>query len=361
MRTAIVTGPWQLRHNEPSNAPASLHAAEIAGAPSGSSFIVDMRQYGLANIDPDYSPLALVCIDGKTINFEALVLRQDEHQVHFIRPGALGDCPADALDHGLRTLFERWHLRLNNFECCIFPADELSAAVHAELEAAHISPVVDETLDSLSTGAWPGFHLQSGSEVQHLRGLVTILASVDGKTIVGVKLGARRKKDGPDQPAWHIEQFKQDAEGWFRRKIAEPKSVDLRLFDQSPTNVGSLQWPQEGPFRRLCSIRENLIRIGVESATRPALIEIDIAHRICLDASILENTAFRLLQRSITVRPVAGRAPLSPEAAANASAKVLDCIRGLQSARSLGARKSDMPGGLSPANSATLKGAASRQ
>ncbi len=360
MQTAVVTGPWQIRHHEPSEARVRLHPLDIGSEPSPSSLIVDLRPYGLNNIDPVHAPLAIVRVDGDGIEIDAMALRQDEHQVHFIRPGALGGCSAHTLGSTLHALFEKWHLRLNNFECCVFPASELSAAMHAELQAHHISPVVQGVLDAFGGPERHGFHLQSGSEVQRLHGKITVLASLEETAMIAVKSGARRKKSSFDEIAWHIERFDRAGEGWFRRKTVEPKSLDLPPFDQSPENIGALQWPEAGPWRRLCAIQENIVRIGIESARSPTLVELDIAHRICLDPSSLPESGFDLPMRSITLRPVAGRAPLTQEVALEDINALAARVAQLEEAAVGAWRQSDMPGGLSPARSKANSAEASR-
>lgn len=310
MEAAVIIGSWRLRHNEPGDGELRIVPLGIELDPDLKSLVMDLEPHGVPNIAGTFGPLALAAIDGDDVDLVALTTRQDSHRVHFMRPGILETSPHRDLGPTLRRAFQRWHLHLNNFECCVFPVQTAPDAWHAVLDLPHVLPAAEAVVEEIDAGNWSGFHLHSGSEISRFVSQVTVLNSLAEDEIVTVRPGCRRKKAGFDSPGWHVEIFRSVDGKWHRSMVSEPKALDLRDFDQRPEHVAALSGSP--PLRRIGAIRESLLRIGVESGWSNALFEVDIAFRSVEDGAIAE-AGRALAGRLVAVRAPAGRRVLARE------------------------------------------------
>jgi hypothetical protein len=126
--SALVLGPWQLRHGEPTS--HSSQALEIAELPeldlACNSLVVDPSQFSGELFSAQRIPLAaMAAIDGRS-SIAYLLHSLDNHSALFFRVRE----PADSngpLSRRIAGLFESWHLRLNNNECYYAVAEPAQA------------------------------------------------------------------------------------------------------------------------------------------------------------------------------------------------------------------------------------------
>jgi dephospho-CoA kinase len=307
MNAAIVFGHWGIRHAEPGDG-IRLKDVALALPPFCRSIILDLRHMGEQNLGGSDSPLAIVQKTSSGLQLVALVMRQEKHLIHFVAPAPLPACRAEELADVLRSLFERWHLPLNNFECnSHLAAQDKIMQMSFRLDGS-IALFRDVLADKAGSGAWPGFHLRLGNEHFWSNGEVTVLGAPSGKLLLSVQRGCRRKKAHFDAIDWHVERFVETCSGeWMRSSVLEPQAIDLRPFDQRPENVAS--FVGGAPLVNIGRLNESLLRVSVESTASCAFFEVDAVryHRPLAAKSDRSG-------HYVTVRAAEGRWPLEKEA-----------------------------------------------
>ena len=346
MGAAVILGSWRLRHDEPGPAEVLVHPIDADLDTEAASYLIDLREQGVENLVPDGGPLALARIDGNAIELVALTTRQDRHRTHLLRPGSLPSCTRETLGPVLRETYQRWHLHLNNFECCVFPDRDMAASArHFTIDAEHVVPVAEAILEAVDENRWPGFHAHHGSEIGSFVSDTTVLASLAADEIVAVKPGSRRKKASFDMPGWHVEIHRADKGGWRRVSVSEPKAIDLQDFDQRPEHVAALFGT--APLQRLGTVRETLLRVGVESGRSGGLFEIDIARRaVVTEEERFDDAGFKLAERTITIRAPAGRHTLDGAEVDRDIGVIADHLAGLFGTALSAPLAGDCPAGL---------------
>ncbi|MFW3164999.1 hypothetical protein WBQ28_10830 [Pseudomonas syringae pv. syringae] len=304
MQRVVITGSWRLRVGEPDvGAELTVHPLD-ASADVEWVTLVDLRPYGLNNLAHRDVPLALAYVDNGTVHLKALLMRQEVHVCHFYSPATLPSCSKDRLSCVLAEAFQKWHLTLNNFECCFFealPGRALACHFEMDLPACHAADVVIEHLD---TWQWPHFHLHLGSELSSIRSRKAVYRCSSSNRWLTVERGCRRKKQSISSIGLRIEVFSHVGDGWIRSEVIESLNGDVEeelLQFQGNSDPDSLPNYSHDVF-------VSGSRVGVESAISGGIYELDFCFFRYPDAQRGIRGVGRPT-KNVAIRYVGGRKP----------------------------------------------------
>jgi hypothetical protein len=149
---ALVLGPWQLRHGEPTSpCTQDLEFSELPEFDIAcNSLVIDQSHLPLPLFSAQRIPLAAVVETAGQQSIAYLLHAIDRNSVLLFRVHE----PADAsgpLSQRIARLFERWHLQLNNNECyytAATPAESVRAIIGGGSSywtlGSHIHALIDD-------------------------------------------------------------------------------------------------------------------------------------------------------------------------------------------------------------------------
>nr|QKZ25974.1 hypothetical protein [Pseudomonas syringae pv. actinidiae]QKZ25997.1 hypothetical protein [Pseudomonas syringae pv. actinidiae]QKZ26019.1 hypothetical protein [Pseudomonas syringae pv. actinidiae] len=321
MQRVVITGSWRLRVGEP-EVGVELNVCPV-DAPidfDRPMTLVDLRPYGLNNLAHRDVPLALAYFDGDTLYLKALLMRQEMHVCHFYSPMTLPSCNKDRVSDVLAEAFQKWHLTLNNFECCFFEAPPgMAFACHFEIDlpASHAADMVIEHLDTLQ---WPQFYLHLGSELSSIRSRKAVYRCPSSSEWLTVERGCRRKKS-INSTGLRIEVFSHAGNGWVRSDVIESLNddVDKELLqfrgDSDPDKL----------FKHSHDLYVSGSRVGVESAISGGIYELDFCFFQSAGAQ-QSNSREECTARSVVIRYVGGRKPFDMDCVQSDMSALSSCL-----------------------------------
>ncbi|WP_448195445.1 hypothetical protein [Pseudomonas aeruginosa] len=305
MQRVVITGSWRLRVGEPEiGAEVNIFPVDPPVDFDGQMTLVDLRLYGLNNLAHRDLPLALAYLDNDMLYLKALLMRQEMHVCHFYSPTTLPSCHKDRVSDVLVEVFQKWHLTLNNFECCFFEAPPgLALACHFEIDLP-VRNAADVVIEQLDTLQWPQFYLHLGSELSSIRSNKAVYRCLSSNEWLTVERGCRRKKKSIDSIGLHIEVFSHTGNGWVRSDVIESLNDDV---DEALSQFQASSDPEK-LYRYSHDLYVSGSRVGVESAISAGIYELDF----CLFQSggaQQSNSPEEHATRSVAIRYVGGRKP----------------------------------------------------
>ncbi|CAN7771454.1 hypothetical protein LJR245_007556 [Rhizobium leguminosarum] len=273
MHSGIVFADWRLRHGQNGGRIRVKKLPENVQLASAQSLVMDLRLFGEENIAETETPVAVVRVLGEMATPIALLMRQDEEQVHFIpRPGAR-DVHISELEAHLRQLFTSHHLALNNFECNVHELADPSKYTHSFEISADAMSVARNLTESLRSDIWSGFHLRPGYQFQWFADTVTAFEVLFEQRLVLIGKGSKGRKTQLDDLGWNAEIYRKSTSNWCGEEVPKIR-VELRPFDRTPQTVAALLL--KSPLRRIGVMSYERIRIEAECAQTSLLVEIDV-------------------------------------------------------------------------------------
>lgn len=308
MQRVVVTGSWRLRVGEP-EAVANLSVIPIDTTVGFDKTVIllDLRLYGLSNLSGDDVPLALAYLDGEILYPKALLMRQEMHVCQFYSPAMLPSCRKDQAYSVLAQAFQKWHLALNNFECCFFEAPVERALTRGYTIDHPVHAAADKVVERLDTGRWPEFFLHLGSELAAIRNNRAVYRCSSSNKWMTVERGGRRKKKSIDSIGLRFEVFGRAGSDWVRSEVMES------LCDNVDSALLELQGGKDSLrlFEYIHDIYVSGTRVGVESTRTGGIYELDFCCVRSPSSQKSGETEF-LVSRNFVVRYVGGRKELQP-------------------------------------------------